>query len=581
MLPEAGFLLLAAVAGAPMDTPTFHRDAQRTGWNRHETTLTPERVARGSFGALWQSPQLDALDGHPPRLYASPLYVDRVRMSAGNRKGETFSIVVAASNTGFVYAINAFDTRGVPAGTILWRTRLAAPCRLQPAPLDGVPTGVLSTPVIDLKRKRIFVTHCDPDKRWQAYALDLGAGTVLSGWPVRLDEATLNTVNKNAGPAVEPTRRFDFRVQRAALNLSPDGAWLYVAFGETETGWLVAVDTARARVASAFASQAIPHRGGGGIWGSGGPAVDAQGQVYVVTGTGYNGYLDRARDWTQSVMALSHSREEGFALRGTYTPFNHCATATRDIDLGSGGAALLPDIDPASTTTPRLMVVGGKQGNAYLLERTRLPGRLDRRPPCSEDSATDASLLPPEAQPQFGKRGPLNVFGPYSERAAAIDMARSRSVPAVFRGANGKPYVFVTGSTKRVESSPENAPPSLVRLEVVTAPGAPAHLRIDQREMRFAFENPGSPVVTSNGGRDAIVWVLDENARRSASLAGPDSPRPVLYAFDATGLELLWKSAPGELFTSGKYNEPAIARGTVFVGTDRIQAFGLATRRAQ
>jgi hypothetical protein len=29
------------------------------------------------------------------------------------------------------------------------------------------------------------------------------------------------------------------------------------------------------------------------------------------------------------------------------------------------------------------------------------------------------------------------------------------------------------------------------------------------------------------------------------------------------------------LHTSGKYNQPVTARGTVFVGTDRIQAFGL------
>jgi mono/diheme cytochrome c family protein len=44
---------------------------------------------------------------------------------------------------------------------------------------------------------------------------------------------------------------------------------------------------------------------------------------------------------------------------------------------------------------------------------------------------------------------------------------------------------------------------------------------------------------------------------------------------DATSLALLWRSEPGWLRTSGKYNEPAIVRGTVFVGTDRIQAFGL------
>jgi hypothetical protein len=71
------------------------------------------------------------------------------------------------------------------------------------------------------------------------------------------------------------------------------------------------------------------------------------------------------------------------------------------------------------------------------------------------------------------------------------------------------------------------------------------------------------------------VWVLDPNARRSALLVGDGAPQPVLYAFDAMTLRLLWRNEPGQLHASGKYNEPVIARGTVFVGTDRIQAFGL------
>ena len=570
----------AAMQAARMqtDTLTFHRDPQRTGWNRHETTLTPKRVAGGPFGLLWESPQLDGIAGQPPRLYASPLYVDQVHIAMKGGRRETFPVVFAATNTGYVYAVNAFRTRGTAPGTILWRTQLGAPCRLQPAPLDGIPTGVLSTPVIDPHRRRIYITHCDPGNGWQAYALDLGSGAVLAGWPVRLDEARLNALNRNAGPPVPPTRRFDFRVQRGALNLSPDGESLYVTFGETETGWIAAIDTAKPRVASAFAAQAIPHRGGGGMWGAGGPAVDEQGNVFVVTGTGYNGFVDRANDWTQSVLMLAQT-SEGFVLRGTYTPFNHCNTATMDIDLGSGGAMLLPEHDASSSATPRLLVVGGKQGNAYLLDRARLPGRLDRRPPCSDDPASDASLLPPDDQPQFAKRGPLNVFGPYSEKDAAMDLAHGRSVPATFRDADGKSFVFMTGSTRKEEGSTASIPPSLARLEVVTGAGGSAYLRIAQREVHTAFENPGSPFVTSNGPHDAIVWVLDENTRRSAPLAGPRPPQPVLYAFDAMTLALLWKSQPGELYTSGKYNEPAFARGTVFVGTDRIQAFGLGGRR--
>jgi len=569
---------VAVAAAGPRDTLTFHRDPQRTGWSPVEAEFTRSNVAGPSFGLIWESPQLDAFKEQPPRLYASPLYMERVTLTAGPHGGGIFSVVFAATNHGFVYAVNAFEKGNVLPGTILWRTRLGTPCMLESVPLDGVATGVLSTPVIDPALKRLYVSSCEREKRWQAWALDIGSGEILPGWPLRLDEAALNRegINRNAGPPGGGTsRRFDSRVQRGALNLSPDGSRLYVTFGEATTGWLVAVDTEQARIDSAFATVAVPHHSSGGIWGAGGPAVDADGNVFVATGSGFSGFIDQPHDWVQSVLMLVHSRRDGLALRGSYTPFNYCETAMMDIDLGSGGAMLLPDFDSAMTATPRLMIVGGKQGNAYLLDRANLPGRLDRRQPCSTDSSSDTSLLPPEDQPQFGKRGPLNVFGPYSQKDAALDMARGRSVPAYFRDADGQGYVFMTGSTKDGHGSPVSIPPSIARLEIMTKPGEPAYLRVDQLEQTLVFENPGSPVVTSNAGREAIVWVLDENARRSALLMGSKSPQPVLYALDALTFELLWRSRPGELHTSGKYNEPAFARGSVFVGTDRIQAFGL------
>jgi outer membrane protein assembly factor BamB len=570
-------LSVTVAAAGPRDTLTFHRDPQRTGWSPVETELTRSSVAGASFGLVWGSPQLDAWQGQPPRLYASPLYVDEVSLSDGEFKGGSFPVVFAATNHGFVYAISAFRTGDVPPGTILWRASLGEACKLEPAALDGVATGVLSTPIIDLSRKRLYLTSCEQEKRWQAHALDIGSGKSLPGWPVRLNEAAFNApgINRNAGPRdTGASQRSSYIVQRGALNLSPDGTRLYASFGESTTGWIVAIDTERASIDSAYATVALPHRNSGGIWGAGGPAVDAGGNVFVVTGTGFSGFADQLGDWAQSVLKFAHLHREGFVLRGSYTPFNYCETAMMDIDLGSGGVTLLPDLDAATTVTPRLMVVGGKQGNVYLIDRDRLPGRLDRRQPCSTDSASDGSLLPPEDQPQFGKRGPLSVFGSYSEKDAAMDMARGRSVPAYFRDASGGNYVFVTGNTKQGEGMPGNVPPSIARLKVVTSPGQPAYLSVDQLDETLIFENPGSPVVTSNDAGDAIVWVLDENARRSAPLAGPEAPKPVLYALDALTFELLWKSRPGELHTSGKYNEPAIARGTVFVGTDRIQAFG-------
>ena len=562
-----GMCLTSLAAAAPLDTLTFHRDRARTGWNSSETALTPAAISSKGLRVRWESPQFDTVDGYPPRLYASPLYIDEVQIASGVHRG-TFGVVIAASSNGFAYAVNARANGGTAAGAILWRRQLAKPCKLEPNLLDGIPTGVLATPIIDQQRRRLYVTSCEPTKHWQAFALDLADGSVLPGWPVTLDEAALRSpgLNRNAGSEGDALeRRFYYTLQRGALNLSPDGAQLYVTLGDTPTGLLVAVDTRTAKVSSAFAAVATPHKRTGGIWGPGGAAVDADGGVFVVTGSNFSGYVDRPNDWTQSVLAFANG-PKGLTLRGTYTPFNHCATAAMDIDLGSGGIALLPS---------HLAVVGGKQGNVYLLDRRQLPGKLDRRPACSTDSSTDASLLAPEPQPHLGKRGPLNVFGPYSETYGAMDLARGRSVPAMFRDAQGATHVIVTGNTKKDAASTTNVAPSLARLKVMTTGGQAAWLAVEQLENTLALENPGSPIITSNGSRDAVVWVLDPNARRSALLVGDGAPKPLLYAFDAITLRPLWRSAPGQLHASGKYNEPAMARGTVFVGTDRIQAFGI------
>ncbi len=119
------------------------------------------------------------------------------------------------------------------------------------------------------------------------------------------------------------------------------------------------------------------------------------------------------------------------------------------------------------------------------------------------------------------------------------------------------------------------------RLYVTAMDVHAAYLAVDGRETRTTLVNPGSPVVTSNGGRDAIVWVLDPRQRRTAPLVGPDGSvaRPVLHAFDAFTLERLWRGAPGDLEVGGKYSSPTVGRGMAIVGTDRIQAFGLRASR--
>ena len=84
---------------------------------------------------------------------------------------------------------------------------------------------------------------------------------------------------------------------------------------------------------------------------------------------------------------------------------------------------------------------------------------------------------------------------------------------------------------------------------------------------------PGSPVVTSNGRSNAILWELVANIPRSQSLQG--SSKPFFLAVDPMTMNVLFQSTPGQLNEGGKYNSPLIVDGTVFIATDRIQAFGL------
>jgi hypothetical protein len=580
------------VASGQYNVLTFHGDPQRTGWISNERLLTPGRVSGGAFGPVWDSQEFDSITisgkTYPPHLYASPLYVDRVTMTGGAFAGETFHVVYAASSNGFVYAVNASRTdlrrrAGAaypPApGTILWKRQLntpSVPLNLG-VPFDGgVPLGIMGTPVIDLAATppRLYVASADETQGWQVFALDIANGNVLPGWPLNINNATLAPINQNGPAAFQAARNMS---QRGALNLSPDGKLLYIPFGayfDTAVGWMVAADTQTPALASAFSgAPSSAAFANGGMWASGGPAVDAQGNVYSTTG---NGTLDTTAVpgyWAQSVLVWG----PGSPLRlvGTYTPWNYCQMDQADIDLAGGAAIVLPDLGAANTSTPHLITFGGKQGNQYLVDRDHMPGSLVSRPPCGNDPATDRSLTPPGPQPQFGKPGPLNVFGPYTENFGSLDYARGRSTGAFFHSADGGNFLFVSGSTKAAPDSQLTAPPGIVKLGINTSPGRPAYLSVEASENSFSFWSPGSPWVTSNAGNDAIVWILVANVGRSTSLAGPDVPHPTLYALDPATLRALWISTPSMLNVGGKYNSPGFGPGMVFVGTDRIQAFGL------
>jgi len=626
-------LTLAAVEARAKPTPNqgvssnnwlhFHRDSQITGWNPNETILTPSSVASGSFGVVWESDPVECGGADiPAHMYASPLFVEDVTMTTGDcYDGMHFSVIIAATNTNFVCAIAAFDPTGmVPPGTVLWRRSIGAPSTAQLQ--DGIAKGIFETPAIDLVSTppRVYVVGdtdvCDPltpCRAHRGYALDLGNGDVLDGWPLIFNNDTIGSgappgIQQNGPTLFQDVNRMD---ARGALTLNPDNSILYVTFGSYQDqgpGFIVAVDTGTCgsgvpAIRKVFAAApAMDPTSSGGMWAPGGPALDGSGNVYVVTGN----YIP-AQDpplpsaWAETILVFAPVAppDYTFNLIGTYTPWNHCQMDQYDADL-SGSSTVLFDLDPSVTTTPHLLTIGGKQGNAYLLDRDNMPGALDQMPPCHWDRTdpahlgaldptadpAESSLLGPETHPYYksedglgeDRPGPINLFGPYQEDCHQGNLARGRTTPTYFQDANGTGYVFFTGSTKPAPCSIMPTTPSVARTRVVTpGPDQHAYLAFDAYENSIVFQNPAIGVISSNGNdfASAILWLLDSNVLRGSPLV--DS-QPILYAVDPSGMNTLavvYRTPDSQLGPGGKYNTPIVINGKVYVGTNRITAYGL------
>ena len=117
--------------------------------------------------------------------------------------------------------------------------------------------------------------------------------------------------------------------------------------------------------------------------------MDLKGYVYETTGNSPVGSMDSRGVWGESLLMWNPGTP--LRLAGTYTPWNYCQMDAADTDLGGSSPAIIPELDPSATSTPTLVAFGSKQGNTYIVDRGNLPGRVDQRPPCSDDPTTGTS----------------------------------------------------------------------------------------------------------------------------------------------------------------------------------------------
>jgi hypothetical protein len=506
---------------SPAPTPTAHTDvvtyrvdAGRTGANLTESVLTPANVNSSSFGLLRVLP----VDG---KVDAQPLYLSQLSIA-----GAPHDVVFVATEHDSVYA---FDAR---TGATLWQKSLLGSGE-SPSDNRGCgqitpEIGVTSTPVIDRGAGpdgAIFVVAMSKDSssnyHQRLHALDVTTGAELFNGPTTINP----TYSSSAGG--QKTFSPGQYAERAALllvNQTIYTSWTSHCDVQPYSGWIVGFSESTL-AQTAVLNIAADSDGGPSIWMSGGGlAADSTGSIYLLSANGAfetslssSGFPQNG-DYGNSFLRLSTTGGT-LGVADYFAPSNEVAESAADLDLGSGGPMLLPDVKDSGGVVRHLMVGAGKDGNLYVVDRDNM-GKFSSSSN-AEWQELDGAL-------------PGGVF----------------STPAYFNGTVY--YGDIGGSLKAF---------------IVTAAklsSLPASVTTTQ------FPFPGtSPAVSANGTSNGIVWAVQNG--NSA----------VLHAYDATDLtHELYNSnqAAGgrdNFGTGNKFITPTIADGMVFVATTNgVAVFG-------
>jgi uncharacterized protein (TIGR03437 family) len=337
-----------ALALAQVSVLTANYDNQRTNANVHESVLKPSNVNPASFGKIASFP----VDG---QIYAQPLYAAGVQ-TLGVKK----NVVYVATMHNSVYAI---DADAPQTNLPLWLVNLGPSVPSSLLQFDDIrpEVGILSTPVIDLSRQVIYVVSDTLDSSSQKPVFRLHALSLANGHEVMNGPVTIGaTVTGSGAASADGAIAFDASMQLQRPGLALANGAVYLAFGSHADdldfhGWLFAYDSSNLQHRISVFNTTL-NGWGGSIWQSGrAPAVDEQGNLYVVTG---NGDYDGSSNFGESVLRLSGADS---TLLDWYTPQEWSDYNTKDFDLGTTGAILVPNTN--------LVLAAAKSGTMYLIQR--------------------------------------------------------------------------------------------------------------------------------------------------------------------------------------------------------------------
>jgi hypothetical protein len=519
----ASALVIAPATRGRADTLTNSNGNLRNGWYPDQAGLAPSTVAGGQFGQLFSA----SVDG---QVYAQPI------VSQG-------TLLVATENNK-VYGLDP-DT-----GAQEWVRSVGTPFNASDnGCADLSPhVGVTGTPVVDPATNIAYFT----DKQYMpgttsgkpvyvAHAIDVATGAEETGWPITIQGYADNAPH-NSAHLFDPSQQ----IQRPGLLLM--NGVVYAAFGSScdglpWAGWIFGLSTTTHSITARFTT-VRDDVSGAGIWQAGSGLVsDRDGEILFSTG---NGGWDLPgatpgnqppNDLSEAVARVKVQSDGTLKAVDFFAPYDAPQLEHNDLDFGSGGPVALPDQYFGTASHPHLLVMEGKQGYVYLLDRDNLGGFL---------------------QGPSGGDGVVSRIGPYGG---------VWSRPAVWPGNGGYVY-FVTANGSGGVGLGASGFLRAYKYGVNGA-GDPTLSLAASTTDTFGFGS-GAPAVTSNGTvpGSALLWVVWEPDGTGANAQ--------LRAYDPVPVDghfvLRWSAAIG---TASKFSMPAVDNAHVYVGTrdGHVRAF--------
>ncbi|MBV8436081.1 MAG: hypothetical protein JOY95_01035, partial [Silvibacterium sp.] len=523
-------LTVNPVVQAGVDVTTYHYDNARDGLNARETVLTPSNVNASGFGVVGFYNTDGKVDG-------APLYLSGMRLN-----GQTRNVLYVVSEHDSVYAFDADTGARLWGGSMLGTNETTS----DDHGCDQITPeiGITSTPVIDRDygaHGAIFVVAMSKDSsgsyHQRLHALDLVTGAELSGGPTEIQATYPGTglYSKNGVQTFLPGQHAE-RVGLLLLNGTIYMGWTSHCDEVPYTGWLMAYSETTLKQAAVL--NLTPNSGGSGgfgagegsIWMSGaGLAADASGNIYFLDANGgfdttldANGFPIHG-DYGNAFMKISTANRK-LTVADYFNPYNTVSESDADLDLGSGGVLLLPDLTDSKGKVHQLAIGAGKDGAIYIVDRTNM-GKFN-----SSHNNIYQELPGATVHGVWGMPAWFNgtiYYGGRNEYLKAFTIADAQ---------------LLTNASS--QSS-----------EVYAYPGA-------------------TPSVSANGTKDGIVWTVENGA----------SGRGVLHAYDPTNLahEYYNSTQAGknrDYFVDNKFITPVVANGKVFVGTPTgVVVFGLLSK---